>query len=436
MPSRATIAHGKIPARASKNMATVTYSRDIAPILNSQCVTCHREGQVAPFALTDYQSAKDHAQMLAIVTGKRVMPPWHAAEGYGDFDCVRRLTDDQIAKLQKWVDEGEPEGNLADLPPAPKFADGWTLGTPDLVLQMSKPYHIPAGGPDIYQCFVLPTGILDDRYVTAMEFRAGDTKVVHHCIVYLDRRHQAVTKLDPNDPGAGFRSFGGPGFVPTGVIGGWAPGAFPHFQPEGIADYMAGGSDVVLQIHYHPTGKPEIDQSKIGIYFAKGDVKAIAANIPLWQPHIDIPPGESNYTLSADFTLPVDCKAIGIIPHMHLLGREMKTTAYLPDGTVKPLVWVKNWNFNWQDQYRYKTPVDLPAGTRLEMTARYDNSADNPYNPNSPPKEVRLGEQTTDEMALCVVQVVTDKPEDRQPLVRSVVRKFLGLGRAFSAQQQ
>jgi hypothetical protein len=418
---------------SGRSSAEVTYTHDIAPIMDAQCVTCHRSGQVAPFALTDYETAREHAQMLAIVTAKHVMPPWRAAAGYGDFQGVRGLTDVQIATLQKWVDEGEPEGRPSDLPPAPKFASEWSLGQPDLVLSMPEAFSVPATGNDIYQCFVLPTGIADDRFVAAIELKPGNPKVVHHAIAYLDSRHVAQKLLNPKDPGAGFLSFGGPGFLPTGVLGGWAPGAFPHLWPAGIADYMAGGSDVVLQVHYHPDGKPETDQSKIGIYFAKGPITAVTTDIALWQPNIDIPPGDSDYTRTQEFTTPVDCDAVGIIPHMHLLGRQMKVTAYLPDGTVKPMVWVKDWNFNWQDQYRYKSPVFLPAGTRLELTAAYDNSDNNPFNPNSPPKEVHLGEQTTDEMCLCVVQVVTKTPADRVALVRSVIRSFVGVGRALNA---
>ena len=421
---------------ARPSTSTVTYTRDVAPILNSQCVACHRAGEVAPFSLADYDSARQHADMIALVTRKRVMPPWHAAPGYGEFQGERRLSDAQIATIARWVGDGDPQGDPRDLPASPKFASGWSLGrAPDLVLEMPKAYAVPASGNDIYQCFVLPTGIADDRFISAVEFRPGDPKVVHHMIAYLDNRHTASLLLDKSDPGAGFRGFGGPGFLPSGVLGGWAPGAFPRDWPTGVADYMAGGSDVVLQVHYHPTGKPESDRSRIGIYFARPDhVRAVTADIPLWQPHIDIPAGEKAYSAGQSFTLPVACKAVGIIPHMHLLGRSMKVTATLPDGTICPMIWVKDWNFNWQDQYRYSAPVELPAGTRLTMTATYDNSDENPYNPNSPPKRVTLGEQTTDEMCLCVVQVVTEKPNERRTLVRSVIRRFLGAGRAFSPQ--
>ncbi len=422
--------HAALPVSSKHNVGAqtpVTYAHDVAPILNAQCVTCHRTGEVAPFTLTGYAQAKAHADMIAVVTQSRVMPPWHAAPGYGNFDHARLLTAAQIGTLKNWAAENAPEGNPAALPPAPSFPAGaWSMGRkPDLILTMPEAYKIPADGNDIYQCFVLPSGIADDRFVSAIEIRPGNPKVVHHCIVYLDNRHVASAKLDASDPGAGYRSFGGPGFLPTGVLGGWAPGAAPHDWPRGVADYMAGGSDVVLQMHYHPSGKPETDRSQLGIYFSKAPVTAVTSGIPLWNSRIDIPAGDSNYKLTADFTLPVACKAIGIIPHMHLLGRQMKVDAYLPDGTVKPMIYVKDWNFNWQDQYRYKTPVDLPAGTRLVMTARYDNSSDNPYNPNVPPKEVKFGEQTTDEMSLCFVQVVTDDPGQRQMLVRGVLRHFI-----------
>ena len=414
--------HSFVAARGSDS-AAVTFNRDIAPILFKNCASCHRPGEVAPFSLLTYKDAAKRAKQIAAVTKSRYMPPWKPELGYGEFHDARRLSDEDLARLTRWAETGAVEGNPADLPAAPQFTDGWQLGQPDLVLKMPQAYTIKADGPDIYQVFVIPIDIPADKFVSGFEFRPGNRRVVHHSLIFLDSNGEA-RRRDEADPDVGYRSFGGIGFLPTGSIGGWAPGAFPRFLPEGIVKVIKKGSDLVLQMHYHPSGKSETDQSTIGIYFSKSSSKKLMVNIPLVQRNLKIPAGEQRYKVTASLTMPIDLQAIGITPHMHLLGREMKVTAYLPDGTVLPMIWIKDWNFNWQDQYLYDKPLRLPKETRLELEAYYDNSADNPRNPSTPPRTVTWGEQTTDEMAFCPVQAIAENETEIKQLWPAILRQL------------
>jgi mono/diheme cytochrome c family protein len=406
----------------------VTYCRDVAPILYRHCAGCHRPGEVGPFPLLSYKDAAKRADFLKQVTAQRRMPPWKAEPGYGDFLDARRLSDDELHTLARWADGGAPEGDPRDLPPPPQFADGWQLGQPDLVLKMPEPFTVPAGGRDVFRCFVIPTGLAENRTVAAVEFRPGNRRVVHHALFFLDSLG-AARKRDEADPGPGYASFGGIGILPTGILGGWAPGAQPHRLPDGVGRFLRKNSDLVLQIHYHTTGKEEIDQSSVGSTFTKKPADKILMGVVLLNRKVDIPPGAADYRLTASSTLRVDVHAIGVTPHMHLLGREMKVKAVRPDGREVPLVWIKDWDFNWQGQYLFRAPVALPRGTRLELEAVYDNSAANVKNPSNPPKRVQWGEQTTDEMCLCGVHVVADHPGDGLVLLRDMVLHLADLGR-------
>ena len=399
---------------------SVTYSRDIAPILNASCVQCHREGDVAPFPLASYEDAAKRAKFIASVTADRSMPPWKAEPNFGHFQDERRLSDDEIRLIGEWTAAGAPEGNRDDLPPPRKFASGWALGEPDLVVRMPEPFTVPADGRDVYRAFVAPVDIPADSYVAGFEFRPDAASVVHHCIMYLDTTGRA-RQLDADDPKPGYVSFGGPGFLPSGALGGWAPGAAPHRLPDGVGKPLEKGSDLVFQMHYHPDGREHADRSSVAIYLAKKPVTQVVAMIPLGTRDIDIPAGESNYVREASMTLPCDATITGITPHMHLLGREMKVTATKTDGAIVPMIWIKDWDFRWQDQYAYAEPIMLPKGTRIDLRAVYDNSVDNPRQPNDPPKRVRRGEQTTDEMCLCFIQYQTGDRNDIRLIRRAAV---------------
>lgn len=398
----------ELPPQAEAGSAELTYNRDIAPILYANCVVCHREGEVGPFPLTSYLDAAKRARQIAKVVELKLMPPWKAAQTHGEFEGQRTLTKREIATLTAWAKTERAEGDAADRPPLPTFADQWHLGPPDLVLEMDEDFIVPADGPDIFQNFPIPYDIPEDKLVAAVDFKPGDSSVVHHSLLFLDNSGRA-RKRDAKTPEPGYSTFGGPGFAPSGSIGGWSPGKTPRPLPNGLGRKMDKGSDLVMQIHYHPTGKETRDRSKVGIYFVdKPKDEAFA----IWTSSfdLDIPPGEANYKAEASYTLPADLTMLSCIPHMHLLGQEMTVTARLPDGTTRQLIHVPQWDFNWQDEYMYAQPFKLPKGTRLEVVARYDNSEGNPSNPSSPPKRVTFGEETTDEMLYCFFLVVADDP--------------------------
>jgi mono/diheme cytochrome c family protein len=352
-----------------KKDAPPTFARDVAPILYAHCADCHHPGAIGPFSLLSYEDAAKRARTIAKVTGNRYMPPWKAAPAYGHFADERRLSDREIGVLAAWANAQAPQGDAAEQPPAPVFSSEWPLGEPDLVVKMPKEYEVPASGPDIYRAFVLDTKIPDDQHVVAMDFRPGAPTVVHHCLVYLDSNGVARA-LEKQAGGNGYPAFGGPHFVPSGSLSGWAPGAQPSFMPEGCGRVVRKGQDIVVQMHYHPNGKVEHDQSSIAIYFAKKPIQKLVSWLPLWNQNIDIHANEKTYLRHAAVTLPVDVTVIGIAPHMHLIGREMKVEAKTPEGEVVPLVWIPDWDFRWQGQYTYATPLHLKKGTRLTMEAR------------------------------------------------------------------
>ena len=407
-------AQSRPPRPAPATPTAVTFSEDIAPILYQHCVTCHRPGEVAPFPLIAFEDAVKRGKSLVKVTESRVMPPWHAAHGYGEFADERRLSDPQIAAIRAWVAHGMPRGDAAKMPPLPTFTDGWQLGTPDLILEMPDAFEVPAGGPDVYRNFVLPTGMTEDRWIKAIEYRPGTRTVVHHSLFqYI--RGGAAAKLVNADGQPGYRGAMPvafvPGFAPAGELGAWAVGATPRALPEGLALPLPKGSDFVLQLHLHPTGKPERERSRIGLYFAAGPPRTRIREMGVpglfgLTSGLDIPPGEKHFTIAGTLTLPADMIVLSVMAHAHYLGKEFKATATLPDGTTKPMLWIQDWDFNWQDRYFYKEPVPLPKGTRIDVSISYDNSADNPRNPCNPPRRVQWGMQSLDEMGNLRFQMV------------------------------
>lgn len=390
--------------------AKVTYTRDIAPILNANCVQCHRAGEIGPFPLTGYEEAAKHARQMSRVTDDKLMPPWKAEPGFGHFMDERRLSDREIGLLAAWAEAGAPQGDPADLPPAPKFTSDWALGEPDVVLTPARAYTVPASGRDAYRVFSMPIDIPEDKYVVAFQFRPDAKTVVHHALLYLDDKHEARKLAEASTDGQpGYAHFGGVGFRPSGGIGGWAPGSTPYFLPESVGRPMHKGADVIMQIHYHPDGKPHQDQSKLALYFAKKPVSKVTTSFMLANFAIDIPAGEAHYVRTAAIgPIPKDVTLLGVTPHMHLIGKQMKVIATKPDGTVVPLINVTDWDFRWQGTYRYVDPIKLPKGTVVSLEAQYDNSTANPDNPNSPPKRVTHGEQTTNEMCICFLQYTLD----------------------------
>ena len=399
----------------------VTFARDIAPIIFANCTRCHRRGEAGPFPLRTYVDVAKRSAQIVAVTKSRIMPPWKAAPDFGHFRGERRLTSREIQLIEAWSKAGKPRGNPADLPPVPRFARGWQLGKPDLILKMAKPFQLPAKGRDIYRHFVIPVGLRKDRLVAAMEFRPGNPRVTHHASVFFDNTGMA-RRLDAATPGYGYHGFGGPGFFPSGSLGNWLPGAVPQRLPEGTGRGFPKASDLVLQIHYQCTGKVETDQSTIGIYFAPDGARQLVDEFQVLNARLNVPPGARRHFHRATLTLPADVTIFDAAPHMHLLGREIKATAKLPDGVVKPLIWIKKWDFNWQGQYVYVKPIKLPKGTTITVDAWLDNSRHNPLNPNSPPQRAFWGEQTEDEMPLCQFRYSTRTRRDLQTVQRHYLK--------------
>jgi len=396
---------------------TPTYAHDVAPILQNHCIECHRPGQVAPFSLTTYKDAAAWAPDIVRYTQNGTMPPWKPAPGYGAFVGEHHyvLTAAEKEVLVKWAKAGAPAGDLSKTPPMPHYPSGWELGKPDLVFHSDQPYHVAADGDDVYRNFIIDPHFTHDAWVRAVEVHPDARAVVHHVIIYVDGLHlspavsEKYHKEHPNDHEPGYTSFGGPGFVPTGFLGGWAPGNAPQFAPPGVAMCIPKGALLVLQVHYHKNGVPQTDQTSFGLYLAKEPVHKNAIVSMVANFGFRIPPGAPHYEVDAQTTVPVDCHVMSIMPHMHLLGKEMKLWATLPNGKEVPLIWIKNWDFNWQRTYWYRQPVALPKGTVVHLVAYYDNSSDNPFNPNRDhPKAVGWGEQTTDEMCIAFLFVTLD----------------------------
>jgi hypothetical protein len=379
-----------------------TFTRDIAPLLQAHCQECHRPGQIGPFPLVTYEDARPHGFDLATVTLDRRMPPWLASPDFGDvpFRHDRSLTEEQVETFQAWADAGMPEGDPEDLPPAPEFSEGWVLGEPDVIIEMPEPFEIPAGGLDIHRCFVIPNPLPEDAEIIGIEYKPGNPRVVHHVLGYIDVSGQAREK-DAEDALAGYECQGGPMIDIRGDLGGWAPGANPDILPEGIGRILPKGSDLVMQVHYHPSGKPETDVTRVGLHLAPKD-RPIKKALHWWaagNTDFRIPAGEKSFEVVADtLPLPCDVEVHAVSPHMHLLGTDMTMYAETPSGDRVDLIRIDRWDFNWQLQYMLERPVLLPEGSVVKAIAHYDNSEDNPNQPVEAPVEVGFGDWTTDEM--------------------------------------
>ena len=384
----------------------VTYASHVAAILNDRCVTCHRPGQVAPFSLIGYEQSRRWARENVRHAKAGNMPPWRPVN-HGTFRDERVLTADEIAILATWADAGAPRGDAAKEPAPPKFPEGWTLGEPDLVLEAPE-HELGPDGADEYRCMVLPTNLAEDRWISAVEMRPGNYRIVHHIIGYVDTSGMAE-KLDAQDARPGYRSNGtGPGFIPAGEMSGWAPGNFPYALPDGVGRLLKKGARIVLEMHYHRNGRAEKDRTRIGLHFAKKPVKQRLQWLEMVNFQFRLKAGNEAQRVTARHTVRADITARSVTPHMHLLGRTAKLEATFPDGTKKTLIEIAAWDFNWQDTYHFKEPLKLPKGTKLLYEAVYDNSEKNPNNPRNPPRDVTWGEETTDEMCIAFLSYTRD----------------------------
>ncbi len=391
-----------------------TYTRDVAPILRARCGECHRAGQVAPFTLDNFEQARKRAADIASVVEERSMPPWKPAPGFGPkLKHDRSLGRDEIALIRAWADAGAPRGAGPDPSPDVRAGDGWKLGNPDLVLEPSEDFTIPASGPDLYRCFVIPTDLPDDVYVSAVEYRPGNRRVVHHLMAFVEVAGQG-RRRDQAEPGPGYTSYSGAGVEIVGDLGGWAPGNEPGHLPEGVGRSLPRRADVILQVHYHPDGKPEVDRTRIGLHFSRKPVRRTLQWKGVMSCDIRLEPGEPDTTVKASWMVPVDVEALAVSPHMHQLGREMRMTATLPGGKIVDLIEVRDWDPGWQGTYTFEKPVPLPKGTMVKVVARFDNSA-HPRNPHSPPKVVKWGHGSTDEMCVGYIAVVKSRQDLTRP---------------------
>jgi tetratricopeptide (TPR) repeat protein len=418
----------------------VTFN-DVAPILYENCASCHRpidpqpaatSGSSAdpicvagaPFSVLDYDSVRPYARAVASAVQRRAMPPWLPEPGYGEFEHERRLRDDQIALIAKWVESGAPEGNPAEVPKPPAFSGGWQLGTPDLVLTLPEAYVLQPGTRDVFRNFVIPVPITTTRYVRAVEFRADRPQILHHADLAIDLGRVSRV-LDRADPGPGFETMDGDQVY---NVYGWSPGKVPTLEPADNAWTLEPGTDFVLLLHMIAGTRSEAVQPTIGLFFSDTPPTRTPISVKLESKAIDIPAGDSNYAVEDSYVLPVDVEAVSVYPHAHYLGKEMRGTATLPDGSQKDLLWIRQWDFRWQDRYRYQSPLFLPKGTRLSMRFTFDNSAANRANRVRPPQRVLEGPRSTDEMAQLWLEVVPRRPEDAAILNADFLRRSVLAG--------
>jgi tetratricopeptide (TPR) repeat protein len=423
IPSAACAAVLLVIAASSARAQSLTFNKDIAPIVFARCAPCHRPGEVGPFTLLTFADVRQRASLIADVTARRVMPPWKPAPGGEAFLDTRALASDELEKIQAWIRQGAVEGDASDLPPAPAWSSGWQLGTPDVVVSMPQPYTLAASGADVFRTFVLPIPTTGARFVRAIEFRPGNARAVHHANLGVDRTRSSA-RLDLEDPEPGYSG----GMVPDagyppGYMLGWTPGQRPRPSPDGMAWRLERGSDLVVQLHLQPTGKPEPVQVSAGFYFTDQPPVQSPVGLRLGSETIEIPAGQSRYVVTDSYVLPVDAELLAIQPHAHNLAREMEAVATLPDKSTRTLLSISDWDFRWQDVYRYVRAVSLPKGSTIRMRFTYDNSAANPRNPRQPPARVVWGQNTTDEMGDLWLQLVARNSADSAALSADVDRK-------------
>ncbi len=442
-----------ISASAGKAGKTITFTKDVAPIFYRHCVRCHRPDDIAPMSLLTYKEARPWAKAIREKVATRQMPPWHADPRYGEFLNDPSLSQNEIETILAWVDQGAKEGSPGDLPPPPDFSEAWEIGKPDLVLAMPQEHTIGASGADDYIYFRVPTNFTEDRWVQAVEFRPGNKRVVHHAAVFIEtpamlevarniarrsghsldatvpsvfeasagsifRKEGTVRRVRADAPviddgcsasgGGGLSSQAGPALLCV-----YAPGRNADIWPARTAKRIPAGSNLIFQMHYaKTTGKPEKDRTSIGLLFARAPVEKMIESRDVTNFFFQIPPGADNHQATACYTFTRDVQLVNYMPHMHVRGKDMKYEVIYPDGRRETLLWVSRYNFNWQTLYKLKKPVPIPKGTRLVVTAHFDNSAKNKLNPD-PSKTVRFGEPTYDEMLVGFVDYITDKPKQQ-----------------------
>ena len=400
----------------------VTYAHDIAPLIVDRCGMCHHPGGSAPFSLLTYADVRRHATQITRATKSRFMPPWKADPADGPFVGQHPLTSADIHLIQQWVDEGATEGDRRDMPALGQaqgerwWTEGWQLGAPDVVVTLPQAYTLPAEGADVFHIFVLPIPVDGTRFVRGLEFRPGNTRVVHHANIRIDRT-SASRRLDEADPGPGYDGLiARSAEYPDGHFLGWTPGQVAPLLPKDLAWRLEKNTDLVVELHMQPSGKPELVAPSVGLYFGGDAPTRTPAMLRLGRQNIDIPAGDADYTIADSYVLPVDVELLALQPHAHYRAREVRGDATLPDGSSRPLIRIADWDFRWQHVYRFVTPLRLPKGTTLSMRYRYDNSSANARNPQRPPSRARWGQRSADEMGDLWIQVLTRDERDLDAL--------------------
>jgi hypothetical protein len=410
-------------SNAASTPETVTYAKDVAPIIQKNCMVCHRPGEVAPMSFMNYKEVRPWARSIREKVVSREMPPWFADPQHGEFSNDCRLTQKDIDIISSWVDGGAKEGNAKDLPPNPKFTDGWQIGKPDVVLTMTEDFHIPVEGVVPYKYFAVPTNFSEDKYVQFAEIRSGDRAHVHHVIVSV--RYPGQGELPPAgeltpERLAAARPQGGNASTQAravedsdGRLVGWAPGEAPQIMRPGQAKLIKRGSVLIFQVHYTTNGETGKDRSSVGLIFSKVPVEKRVITAGASARNLVIPPNDGNYESNSTFTFKDDSHIESLHPHMHVRGKDFKYTLVYPDGTSKVILSVPRYDFGWQLTYFFKEPVAAPKGSRLECVAHHDNSIKNKFNPD-PAATVRWGDQTWDEMMIGYVDYTVDKQDLRK----------------------
>ncbi len=429
----ASIGRSAAPRRAKGAIASasnqpVTFTRDLAPIVFQFCTRCHRPGDPGPFPLLTYEDVRKHARQIAAVTQSRFMPPWLPEPQELKFADETRLSDHQIDAFKAWVEGGMPEGDAKDLPRQPRFESDWQLGAPDLIVKAAKPYPLPSSGNDQYWNFIFRTPVEQTGWLRAVEIRPGDKRLVHHANVLVDRMQSA--RLQESSPGMGFAGMEikieSEAFDPDSHFLFWKPGTVPYSEPEGMALRLDPGTDLVLNVHLQPSGKPEWIQPSLGLYFTDRAATQFPMLLQLENDRkLDIPAGARDFVVEDQFTMPEAVELLAIYPHAHYVGKDLAGYAKFPDGTTKQLIHIPSWDPSWQAVYRYAEPVKLPAGTVVSMRYVYDNSKDNILNPNDPPTRIVGGNSSKDEMAHLWLQVLPESGRDSNTDPRRVLQEAM-----------
>lgn len=402
---------------ASVKTAAVTFTKDVAPIIQKNCQVCHRPGEVAPMSFMNYKEVRPWARSIREKVVSREMPPWFADPKHGEFSNDCRLEQKEIDTITAWVEGGAKEGDPKEMPPNPKYVEGWQIGKPDVVLPMTVDFNIPAEGAVPYKYFAVPTNFTEDRYVQVAEIRPGDRAHVHHVIVSVRYPGQGP-QLEAGEINLEARQAGANAQARSaedsdGRLVGWAPGEAPLILRDGQAKLVRKGSVLIFQVHYTTNGVASKDRTSVGLIFSKVPVEKRVITAGAVARNLVIPPGDPNYESTSSFTFKEDSHIDSLHPHMHVRGKDFKYTLVYPDGTSKVLLWVPRFDFGWQLTYVFKEEVAAPKGSRLDVVAHHDNSPKNKFNPD-PSKEVRWGDQTWDEMMIGYLDYTVDKQDLRK----------------------